>query len=192
MRNKLIKLPVILVLLFSLEGFSQTPEESKHPLLDKYYPQLNADTSKAVTTQIRPMPGTKSAPPVTTTTVPAVKPAPPVTTMTVPVETPAPPVTTTIVSAVTSEPAVTSPTVPDLTTTPSAITTPTVTTTPVMTITSAINKPTTVTTQAPVEKVQSQPAPPRYINTRLGSSTKQYDTWEKNNNGAGSVTTSPK
>jgi hypothetical protein len=30
------------------------------------------------------------------------------------------------------------------------------------------------------------------MDTRLGSSSPQFNTWEKNNNGAGSVTTSPK
>lgn len=31
-----------------------------------------------------------------------------------------------------------------------------------------------------------------FFDSRLGSSTKQYDTYKKNNNGAGAVTTSPK
>ena len=155
MQNKIIKLTVTFVLLFSLQGFSQTIEKSKHPLLDKYYPQIqNTDTSKAVTTQIKPVTETKPAPALTTTNVPAM--------------------TTTIV------PAMTSTTVPD------------VTTTPAMTSTTTISKPTTITAKTPVQKVQSQPAPPPYMDTRLGSSTKQYDTWEKNNNGAGAVTTSPK
>lgn len=35
----------------------------------------------------------------------------------------------------------------------------------------------------------SAPVAPPYNPNRLGSSTKEYDTWEKNNNGAGSVTT---
>jgi hypothetical protein len=159
MQNKIIKLLVTFILLFSLRSFSQTPEKSKHPLLDKYYPQIqNTDTGKAVTTQIKPVPETKPAPPLTTTTIPAVTTAPAVTTTTVPAMT----------------------------------TTSVVTTTPAMTTTTTFNKPTTVTTQTPVQKVQTKPAPPLYSETRLGSSTKQYDTWEKNNNGAGAVTTSPK
>jgi hypothetical protein len=162
MRSKFINLLVILILLLSLQGFSQTTEKSKHPLLDKYYPRIeNTDTSKAVSTQIKPMP-TTTAPAVTTTIIPTV--------------------TTTPVPAVTftTEPGETTTTVPAMTTTPA------------MTSTTSINKPTTVTVQAPVQKVQTQPSPPPYMDTRLGSSTKQYDTWEKNNNGAGSVTTSPK
>ena len=139
MRNKFFNLAVILLLLFSLQGFSQTTEKSKHPLLDKYYPQLqNNDTNKAVTTQIKPAPETKTTPVVTSATVPAL------------------------------------------------------TTSPAMNTTTSINKPTTVTVQPPpVQKVPAQPGS-LYRETRLGSSTPQYDTWEKNNNGAGSVTTSPK
>ena len=33
---------------------------------------------------------------------------------------------------------------------------------------------------------------PIYRDTRLGSSTKKYNTYKKNDNGAGAVTTSPK
>ena len=46
--------------------------------------------------------------------------------------------------------------------------------------------------QQPQQQVQARTEKGLYIETRLGSSTKQYDTYEKNNNGAGSVTTSPK
>lgn len=49
------------------------------------------------------------------------------------------------------------------------------------------------TQNQPNPPVQTMPAQKQiYMDTRLGSSTKQYDTYEKNNNGAGSVTTSPK
>lgn len=45
----------------------------------------------------------------------------------------------------------------------------------------------------PLQTVQAKPEQNKmYNDTRLGSSTKQYDTYEKNNYGAGSVTTSPK
>ncbi|MEP7253795.1 MAG: hypothetical protein ABI683_15485 [Ginsengibacter sp.] len=62
------------------------------------------------------------------------------------------------------------------------------------------NAPTAIVNNpAPVTRIQEQPAPvatPQqahvYIDTRLGSSTPQYDTYKKNNYGAGSVTTSPK
>jgi hypothetical protein len=42
-------------------------------------------------------------------------------------------------------------------------------------------------------KVYKAPAKkPIYRDTRLGSSTKKYDTYKKNDKGAGAVTTSPK
>ena len=108
MRNDIKVLLVIFVLLFSLQGFSQTAEKSLHPLLDKYYPQIqNTDTGKAVTTQIKTVPLTKSAPALTTTTVPAVTTAPALTTTTVPAVTTAPADTTTTVRAVTTVPPVT-------------------------------------------------------------------------------------
>lgn len=52
----------------------------------------------------------------------------------------------------------------------------------------------TPVTQTPALAVPSAtPQQPHiYVDTRLGSSTPQYDTYEKNNYGAGSVTTSPK
>ena len=126
MENKVIKLPVILILLSSLQGFSQTTQTSKHPKLDAYYSQKqDTDTSKALTTPATPVPETKSAPAVMT------KPA--------------------------------------------------------------VKKPTT-TVQVPVQKkIQTSPTSTiPYIETRLGSSSKLYDTYEKNNNGEGAVTTSPK
>jgi hypothetical protein len=75
------------------------------------------------------------------------------------------------------------------TTTRSAETIPSITTKPVITSTTAVNTPTTIARIVPVQKAPpSQP----YVDTRLGSSTPQYDTWDKNANGAGAVTTSPK
>ncbi|MGN6296314.1 MAG: hypothetical protein ACTHM7_05995 [Ginsengibacter sp.] len=59
----------------------------------------------------------------------------------------------------------------------------------------SVTAPPSVTVTAPAPKVISKPkAPPEppYLDTRLGSSSPQYNTWEKNNNGAGSVTTNPK
>ncbi len=151
MKHKIIKLDIIFVVLFSFHGFSQAAEKSTHPLLDKYYPQKqNTETNKVVTTQIKPVPETKSAPAMTTTTVPTVS----------------------TVSAVKPVPSVIAK--------------------PGLKDTNTINKPTAITTQVPVQKIPTQPLPPPYRDTRLGSSTKQYDTWEKNNNGAGSVTTSNK
>jgi len=76
-----------------------------------------------------------------------------------------------------------------------AVTAPAVVTSPAAVVTApVVNKPVTDTTRDPIQKkVQTQPVPGHpYRDTRLGSSTSAYDTYEKNNNGAGSVTTSPK
>src|SRR5437016_602951 len=79
--RKIIALLIINVLLFSFRGFSQA-SESEHPLLDKYYPQKQVDTTKAVTNKIKTM-QTNAAPVVNTSpvTTPAV---PPASTVTVP------------------------------------------------------------------------------------------------------------
>ena len=55
----------------------------------------------------------------------------------------------------------------------------------------AINKPQAIVPVAVQKPVQSKPATP-YNRNRLGSSSPLYNTWEKNNNGAGSVTTGSK
>ncbi len=66
--------------------------------------------------------------------------------------------------------------------------------TPSPVVTNLVSQP----TNAPVTQIQEQPAPVAkqqphtYNDTRLGSSSPQYNTYEKNNYGAGSVTTSPK
>src|SRR4029079_10596746 len=71
MQNKLVKLLIIFILLFSFRGVAQTTEKSKHPLLDKYYPRAeNTDTGKAITSQINTISETK--PPAGVTTVPPV------------------------------------------------------------------------------------------------------------------------
>jgi len=178
MQSRIITGLIIFIVLFSLPGFSQTNENSGHPLLDKYYP--HADTNKTITNQIKPVYQIKSAPAATNISARTTKPL--VTATTIPADT-----STTI-------PAVTTTTVPSVTTTSSLATTPDVTTISAPTTTPVVNKPDTVTARIPVqEKVQPQRAPTHpYIDTRLGSSTPQYDTWEKNSNGAGSVTTSPK
>ena len=75
------------------------------------------------------------------------------------------------------------------TTTRSAESIPSLTTKPAITATTTVNTPTTITRIVPVQ--QAPPAPAN-MDTRLGSSTPQYDTWKKNANGAGAVTTSPK
>jgi len=55
----------------------------------------------------------------------------------------------------------------------------------------AINKPQAMVPVAVQKPVQSNPETP-YNPNRLGSSSPLYNTWEKNNNGAGSVTTGSK
>lgn len=166
MQNKTLRLLVTFVVLFSLGGFSQTTENSTHPLLDKYYPQKKSvDTNKTVTTQINPVPVTNPMP--VTKPVPVTKPAP--------------------------EANLVSETKPEIKqepeTKPVSVTKPV----PAVTDTTAINKPINTPVAVPVpKKVQTRPATAPYNENRLGSSTPQYDTWEKNNNGAGSVTTSPK
>lgn len=176
MQNKSIKLLVIFVVLFSLPGFSQTVEKSRHPKMDAYYPPKKvADTSKAVTAETKAVPETKAASGITTS--PLVTAPPSVTTA--PVEITAPTVTSTLVKAVT----------PAETTAPAEVIAPAVAVTPEET-------PTINAAPAPVpiqEKIQTKLVPTHpYIGTRLGSSSKLYDTYEKNKNGAGSVTTSSK
>ena len=174
----------VFFLSFSLPGFSQDTEKSEHPLLDKYYPQAQKpkpDTNKAITNQIQQVYQVKPAPSASNISSPASKPI--LTASIIPADTtsekPAP--STKIVPAVTNTSAITAP-VADITTVSGVTTKP------------AIIKQDTITVKPTVQPiVQSQRAPKQpYMDTRLGSSTPQYDTWEKNNNGAGSVTTSPK
>lgn len=82
-------------------------------------------------------------------------------------------------------------TTPADTTTRSVETIPTITTKSAVTSTTVVNTPTTVTRDVPPPVQKTPPSAP-YRDTRLGSSTPQYDTWQKNDNGAGAVTTSPK
>lgn len=143
-------LPILLVL-FSLNGFSQTTEKSAHPLLDKYYPRPHTDTPKTVTPEVKPVTQTE---PVTAA------PAVPVPAAATAIQTPAPQVTPAAAQAKVTQPVPANKAIAD-----------------------------TVT----VHKVQPQlPSTPPFRSTRLGSSSKLYDTWEKNSNGAGSVTTNPK
>ena len=158
MQNKMIPLLLILTVLFSLHGFSQTTEKSDNPLLDKYYPRAQVvDTNKAVGTQITSSSQTK-------------------------------PISATSINTSPKKLIVT--TTPADTTTRSVENISSITTQSTVTSTTAVNTPTTVTRDVPVQT--TAPSGPLYRETRLGSSTPQYDTWQKNANGAGSVTTSPK
>ena len=169
MRISIVKLFITaFVILFSLKGFSQTTSKSNHPLLDKYYPQKQTDTVKNIPPQINPTPVTEnSAAPQTPSLSPPVAETKTVTGITTAKENNSVSGTTLISN-----------------TKPALVATDTI----------AISKPVNVTITAPVQKkIQPvTPVSPPYNDNRLGSSTPAYDTWEKNNNGAGSVTTSPK
>ena len=159
MINKILKWTPGFFFFISLAAYSQTTEPSKHPLLDKYYPQPKNDNQ----------------PKASTTTVPTATYKEPAANATV---TPVAPPTT----PAASETPLTSPEpVPTVSTTAPAIAPAT-----------TLNKPAPIAPPAAVKKAAGQPGPSLYSETRLGSSTKQYDTWEKNKNGAGSVTTSNK
>jgi hypothetical protein len=160
----------MLLVFFSLQGFSQStntfPEDkSDHPLLDKYYPQPKEKAPGKVT----PPPAVPSAVnPLPTTQAPA---KPVVIAAPAPVANPevetAPASKAEALPVQGSAPTMSSATIPVTANTPAA------------------------TPKAVAPVADKVPTPPFNPN-RLGSSTKKYDTWEKNNNGAGSVTTSPK
>ena len=179
MVRKLVLLLCIFFSAVSSQTFGQDSTiKSVHPKMDKYYP--------------RPQEAPK---------------------MNNEVATPAPPVlpsqqATTITTQPSSNNTVVSPSpsiVPNVQATemPAIEAGPAVTNTPVtvqpsdtkLNASNSVTAPPSVTVTAPVPKVIPKPkAPtePPYMDTRLGSSSPQYNTWEKNNNGAGSVTTSPK
>ena len=200
MLSKILRLWIIILGLFPLTGFAQTAEKSAHPLLDKYYPrQESAAPTTTITNpaipapQANPLPGTNPVPSVKAIT--ATKPVPVVTDTTVankPVNTPVPPIETKpeVESQPIAENKPIAEAIPASEMKPVAVETDT--TSIVKPAPPSIIKAAPTTVTAPERKVNSGPAPSLYRDTRLGSSTPQYDTWEKNNNGAGSVTTSPK
>jgi hypothetical protein len=199
MHHKIFRLTIMLMVFFSMQGFSQrtdTPADDKsdHPLLDKYYPQPKDKTPDKVT----PPPATPSAvKQLQVTQVPA-KPAPVLKPVVVvrpePVETKVVEIAPTLATKAEalpvqgSAPSMSSATVPALANTPTVIS-------PI--ISPVADSVVTVVAPVPAPKpvthplVDKVPSPPVNRN-RLGSSTKKYDTWEKNSNGAGSVTTNPK
>jgi len=181
MQHKLIVLTGLVLIFLSGQSFGQdSAAKSLHPKMDKYYPRpqktqvLNTPAystpAKPVTT-ITPAPVMATAPASNNAVVapaPTVNPTTPVAEETQPIQT---------APAVTSTPVTVEPTNTNVN--PS----------------NTVSAPATVTVTAPAPKIVSQPkAPPLppYMDTRLGSSAPQYDTWEKNNNGAGSVTTQSK
>ena len=154
-------------LTFSSKLFCQTTDPSSHPLLDKYYPQPKRpeiDTStRAVNNPIvTQQTGIKNSNNLVN------KPASKFTPIINPDDTTAAPTTTTTHSITGS---------PSVTTTSSS--------------TTVTTKPAVILNNAPGQPPKSYD-PNSLYDTRLGSSAPQYDTYEKNRNGEGSVTTSPK
>ncbi len=182
MQRKLIFLVGIPLIVFSIQSFGQdSASKSAHPKMDKYYPRPQKtqvlDNNPEYTTPAKPITPTSQAPVMAT----------------------APASNTTVVSP--SVPTVTATTPPPPE--PQIEAGPAVTSTPVtvepsstkINSSDSVSAPATVTVTTPVLKAVPQPKappPPPYMDTRLGSSSPQYDTWEKNNNGAGSVTTNSK
>ena len=179
MARKLILLFGILFNVVSSESFGQDSTiKSAHPKMDKYYPrpQETREINNDVATPAVPILPAQQRP--TTTTQPATNNT---------VVSPSPSLTPT----------------PQATEMPEIEAGPTVTSTPItvqpsdtkLNASNSVTAPPSVTVTAPAPKVVPKPkAPPEppYMDTRLGSSSPQYNTWEKNNNGAGSVTTNSK
>ena len=157
---------------FTMNAYAQTPEKSDHPLLDKYYPDLNR----------KPEPVAKPTP------VPVMSTPPPKMNAAKNIGTPAPIVAPKIQNEVVeNKPA----TVLDT----SGIR-PTLKATTSLPATATIAEQNAPVANVPQQTVQppliSRPEGELYRPTRLGSSSPQYDTYDKNKKGAGSVTTSPK
>ncbi len=181
MQHKIIKLIFVFVALFSLQIHAQTDEPSKHPKMDKYYPPAptltypnNPQTTQAPAIQPATGPVVETKP---TPVVPEAKPAPVITSTVAPevISKPSSVTTSTVAPPVISQPVVTA-AAPDTTTKE----------TPVVTV----EKPLVAPPQP--KPLVSKQTGDLYNPNRLGSSTKEYDTWEKNNDGAGSVTTHSK
>ncbi|HXR85261.1 MAG TPA: hypothetical protein VN722_13190 [Hanamia sp.] len=175
MKGKSGKLIFSLLILVSLQGFSQTPKESSHPLLDKYYPRPQVDTPTVVI-QSPPVPETpvpQKIVPQKNTTTPSAKPSVAETKIT-PEAKPVPVVNDSSVITQRVEPVVSMPNTPAVSTS-------------VAPVASASVQPAVPATKP----AASKPSTP-YNRERLGSSSPLYNTWEKNNNGAGSVTTGSK
>lgn len=187
MQRKLILILSSLLILFSFGGFGQTaPAESVHPKMDKYYPRPqktqvldnNVDTSSEIPAPARAVTQSPSAP-VMTTSPPgnntAVSPAPVVN----------PTTPTPVEPKIDAGPAVTS---TPVTVAPSNTT---------VTNSNTVSSPATVTVNKPVQPKQTSQTssyvdPASLFTTRLGSSAPQYNTWQKNNDGAGSVSSQSK
>src|SRR5690242_2657686 len=179
MVRKLVLLLCIFFSAVSSQTFGQDSTiKSVHPKMDKYYPrpQEAPKMNNEVATPPSPVLPSQQTPTVTTqhsinNTV--VSPSPSI----------VPNVQATEMPAIEAGPAVTN---TPVTVQPSDTK---------LNASNSVTTPPSVTVTTPVPKVIPKPkAPtePPYMDTRLGSSSPQYNTWEKNNNGAGSVTTNSK
>ncbi len=184
MQHKLVFIFCSVLALVSMQAVSQTIDtlKSVHPKMDKYYPQppkirvIYATDSNSVTptrpvTQVQPAPVMTTAPASQNTVVnsaPEVTPTPPA-------ETEIPPSPAVTSTPVTVEPSNTTVDNSNTVTKPAAVT---------------INKP--PIQAAPTAPTSNYVDPSSLFTTRLGSSSPQYDTWKKNDDGAGSVTTHSK
>ncbi len=195
MENKILTFLVIFLAVFSFRAISQNTEKSKHPLLDKYYPQK----SEAQTNTPAPVGSAQQNPvksvatrPVNTAPIVEAKPvSPPKTDIEPKSEAPAKPVVTTAVSA--PIPVTASKGTQSIETQSVAGKPELVPISKAITDTTAANKPVNPAAVSTAQKpLQGRPSAVPLRTTRLGSSSPLYDTYEKNNNGAGSVTTGNK
>jgi len=206
--------PGIIILISLVISKSTLAQDTTHEkLVDKYYPKAKQEAPLPKTEKVNPVTTTTAQPapvnnaPVKAASVQATVTAPPVP----PTEKVSPVTTTTAqpapvnnapVKAVTVQATVTAPPPPDE---PAA---------PVSALSTDVAPVTQSTSQAQVQPAQinnqpgkinktpipnntktstdnNKPASPPYRDTRLGSSSPLYNTYEKNNNGAGSITTNP-
>jgi hypothetical protein len=178
MHNKIKYLFFILLVIFSCSAYSQTEEKSLHPKLDKYYPQKDNTPPPAATPEIV-TPPVVAEKPVTETKPPVV--SQPLQAKPIVSQIPKPeekPVAENQPSAISAKPLV------DTQSLAAAKDS------------NNLNKPVSAVVVQPAQK-KTQIQPPAkptsiYMDTRLGSSSPLYDTYEKNSNGAGSITSMPK
>lgn len=204
MKKLFHRTPLLLFFVFfSTQGFTQTDttsqtdttkQKSLSPLLDKYYTRPKEDPvakkpivkSKGVQQQTVKTPAPAKQVPIEekrltfpTPARPAIATTPPLPDSATTVVAEAP-----VMTAPVSEPVITAPlskgTIVADTKISKTVTDTTKITRPVITSTAALPPKTTI------------PKPQGFKRPRLGSSSPLYDTYEKNNNGAGSVTTLPK
>jgi hypothetical protein len=177
MLRKLFLLMGVLLIIFSIQSFGQDSTiKSLHPKMDKYYPRPQKQVVREFPVPTKPVTQASSAPvmangPVSNDNL--VSPAPKV------------------------EPNAPAPVEPQIETAPAMTSTPVTVENSNTNLnpSNTVTTPSAVTVTAPAPKVVPKPKtppPPPYMDTRLGSSSPQYNTWEKNNNGAGSVTTNSK